>query len=78
MSEAPIADPNLVSPELDILDRMSSSARTAMCIRVLSSSLAEVGERPSGVDMVADVGRRFGRHVKVKNNWIACEIAHQL
>ena len=49
-----------------------------MCIRVLSSSLAEVGERPSGVDMVADVGRRFGRHVKVKNNWIACEIAHQL
>lgn len=54
---------------------MSSSARTAMCIRVLSSSLAEVGERLSGVDMVADVGRRFRRHVKVKNKWIACEIA---
>jgi len=77
MSEAPIADPNLVSPELgtDILDRMSSSAWTGMCIRVLSSSLAEVGERLSRVDMVADVGRRFERHVKVKNKWIACDIA---
>ena len=75
MSEAPIADPNLVSPELDILDRMSSSARTAMCIWVLSSSLAKVGERLSGVDMVVDVGKRFKRHVKVKNKWIACDIA---
>jgi len=46
-----------------------------MCIRVLSSSLAEVGERLSGVDIVADVGRRFKRHVKVKNKWIAYDIA---
>jgi len=77
MSEAPIADLNLVSPELgtDILDHMSSSAQTAMCIRVLSSLLTEVGERLSGVDMVADVERRFERHVKVKNKWIACDIA---
>ena len=77
MSEAPIADLNLVSPELgtDILDCMSSSAQTAMCIWVLSSLLAEVGERLSGVDMVVDVGRRFERHVKVKNKWIACDIA---
>jgi len=46
-----------------------------MCIWVLSSSLAEVGKRLSGVGMVADVGRRFERHVKVKNKWIACDIA---
>jgi len=52
-----------------------------MCILVFSSSLAELGEGLSEAGMVVDVGRRFGRHVRVKNRWIinykwiACEIA---